>query len=130
MADVSADGEWLTYADAAIRLGIKIDSVKRRAAARKWPRRQGNDGRARVRIPSDAIPDATPAPSPAPTPEVAPDDGGIVARLAVAEARLSDALAERDRWREMAEALRRDLAAERSGASRPTIGFFGRLFGR
>lgn len=55
---------WLTYADAAIRLGIKPDSVKRRARARRWPRRTGNDGLVQVCIPPDVLrgirPDNTP----------------------------------------------------------------------
>lgn len=38
----------MTYAEAAERLGIKPDSVKRRARSRRWPRRVGNDGAARV----------------------------------------------------------------------------------
>ena len=42
-----------------------------------------------------------------------------LARLAVAEARLADALAERDRWREMAERL-----------SQPRTSIFDRLFRR
>lgn len=121
MPDDNADGEWMTYADAAERLRIKPDSVKRRAAARKWARRQGNDGRARVRVPLDAIPDSIPDPIPELAPESIPDDTGIITRLAVAEARLSDLQAalsamheDRDRWQMMAEALRVDLATERS----------------
>lgn len=127
MADDPA-GEWLTYDEAAERLGIKSDSVRRRAAARKWQRRQGNDGRARVLVPLNAIPDSTPVPIPV----VIPDDPGLVARLAVAEARLTDALqtvaegrkalddmkADRDAWKRQAEAL----------ASRP--GWLTKLLGR
>lgn len=114
MAD-DTNGEWLTYADAAIRLGIKADSVRRRAAARKWKRQQGNDGLARVLIPLDAIPDV----SPANTPVVTPDDPALIARLAIAEARLADALqaisdgrkalddmrSDRDAWKRQAETL-------------------------
>lgn len=122
MAD-DTDGEWLTYAEAAERLRIKVDSVKRRAASRKWARRRGNDGLARVLIPRDVIPDNLPAPAPEITPESTPEENGIVARLAVAEARLSDAQnalssmrEDRDRWQSMAAALRADLAAERSAS--------------
>lgn len=47
------------------------------------------------------------------------DSAETLARLAVAEARLSDALADRDRWREMAERL-----------SQPRTWIFDRLFRR
>lgn len=117
MADDS--GEWLTYDDAAVKLGIKADSVRRRAAARKWPRRQGNDGKARVLVPSGAIPDVTPDIQDAITPDnPAPSVVEMQARLLIAEARLEDARnalsemrLERDRWRDQAEAL----------AKRPTL---------
>lgn len=108
-------GEWLTYDDAAVRLGIKADSVRRRAAARKWPRRQGNDGKARVLVPTQAIPDVTPDITDAITPDN-PDVSitEVQARLLIAEARLEDsrnALSEmrleRDSWRSQAEALAR-----------------------
>lgn len=49
--------EWLTYAEAAIRLGIKIDSAKRRARARRWPRRTGNNGHVQICVPADALPE-------------------------------------------------------------------------
>lgn len=47
--------EWLTYAEAAKLLGIKIDSVKRRARARHWPRRTNNGGIVQVAIPADVL---------------------------------------------------------------------------
>lgn len=53
------DAEWLTYAEAAQRLGIKIDSVKRRARSRRWPRRTSNTGVVQVEIPADVLPDAS-----------------------------------------------------------------------
>lgn len=45
------ESNWMTYAEAAISLGIKPESVKRQARAKKWPRMLGNDGRALVKIP-------------------------------------------------------------------------------
>lgn len=118
MADEN-EGEWLTYDEAAERLGIKADSVRRRAASRKWKRRQGNDGKARVFVPLDAIPDRIPDPTPDVTPDSPPQDPMLLARLAVAEARLTDALqaitegkkaledmrSDRDAWRCQAEAM-------------------------
>ncbi|OOY26322.1 hypothetical protein BMI90_18450 [Thioclava sp. L04-15] len=100
--------EWLTYDEAAKALGIKADSVRRRAAARKWPRRTGNDRKARVGIPRDIIPDATPAP----TTDITPDDTDMIQiREELAEARtevrllreqISDLKDDRDAWRELA----------------------------
>lgn len=121
-----SDEVWMTYDEAAASLGIKADSVRRRAAARKWPRRKGNDGKARVGIPPDIIPDAPPAP----TPDVTPDnpDGNLRADLAAAEAkiegleaRLVDTQADRDAWRTQAERL--------ASEARP-IGLIERIFGR
>lgn len=53
------DAEWLTYAEAAQRLGIKSDSVKRRARSRRWLRRTSNTGVVQVAIPADVLPDAS-----------------------------------------------------------------------
>ena len=49
---------WLTYDDMAAALSITPESAKRLAMRRKWPRRQGNDGRALVAVPEDRIADA------------------------------------------------------------------------
>lgn len=51
---------WMTYAEAAERLGIKADSVKRRARARRWSRRTGNDGLVQICIPPEALTDIRP----------------------------------------------------------------------
>lgn len=96
---------WLTYEEAAKRLHIKPDSVRRRAAARKWSRRLGNDGLARVRIPTDAIPpdvggDVTPARTPDTSEELNAarvELSGLRAELAGVRDRLTDAQANRDR---------------------------------
>ena len=110
-------GEWFTWEEAAARLGIKPESVQRRARARRWPRVRGNDGRARVQIPPDAIPDSPPDIREELPPAAPSDTPETLARLAVAEARLADALAlaadlraDRDHWRQQAERL-----AERPG---------------
>lgn len=96
---------WLTYDEAAARLGILPDSVRRRAAARKWARRLGNDGKARVRIPDDAIPpdvrgDVTPAPTPDASEELSAarvELAALRAELVGVRDRLADTQAERDR---------------------------------
>jgi hypothetical protein len=120
MAD-DPDVEWLTYDEAARRLGILPDSVRRRAASRKWPRRVGNDRLARVGIPRSIIPDGAPARIPDD-----PDDSGQLradlaaaqARLEGLEARLADTQSERDR---LADLLERALETRRS--------IWSRLFG-
>lgn len=45
----------VTYAEAGKLLGIKTESVRRRAIARGWKRTTGNDGLARVLIPDTAL---------------------------------------------------------------------------
>lgn len=123
MAD-NPDTVWMTYDEAGRRLGIKSDSVRRRAASRKWPKRIGNDGLARVGIPADIIPDAPPALHP----ENPDESGSIRERLAAAESkiqgleiRLSDTQAERDR---LVRLLEQSLEA------RTVPGFFSNLFRR
>lgn len=96
---------WLTYDEAASRLGILPDSVRRRAAARKWARRMGNDGKARVRIPADAIaPDIRGDVTPARTPDTSEklnearvELSALRAELSGVRDRLADTQAERDR---------------------------------
>ena len=116
---------WLTYADASKRLGIKTESVKRRARSRKWARRVRNDGIAEVCIPDDAL-TASRSMTFRPSPAAPPFDPSLTERVieaetraAVAEARLIDTIADRDHWREMAERL-----------SQPRASIFDRLFRR
>jgi hypothetical protein len=47
------DGQWMTYTEAGVRLGINAEAVRRRADRGKWARMPGNDGRTRVRVPDD-----------------------------------------------------------------------------
>lgn len=123
MIDHADDHIWLTYDEAAQALGIKADSVRRRAAARKWPKRPGNDRTVRVGIPRDAIPDNIPDRihdvTPDRTDEMRADLAASRAEVAGLRDRLADTQAERDR-----------LAAllEKALESRHVVGFFGRLF--
>ena len=48
------DGQWMTYGEAAVRLGVTPEAVRRRAFRSNWARQPGNDGRTRVRVPDDA----------------------------------------------------------------------------
>jgi chromosome segregation ATPase len=45
------DAEWLTYREAAKRLGSNIEAVRQRAIRCRWPRTIGNDKRALIQIP-------------------------------------------------------------------------------
>jgi hypothetical protein len=51
---------WLTYDELAAALGITPDSARRLVARKKWPRRAGNDGKARIGVPAERIPDKPP----------------------------------------------------------------------
>src|SRR5215471_10489621 len=48
------DGQWMTYGEAAVRLGVTPEAVRRRAFRSQWARQPGNDGRTWVRVPDDA----------------------------------------------------------------------------
>lgn len=50
---------WLTYAEAGRALEMQPGSVKRLSFRRKWPRRTGNDGLARVGVPVAELHPAT-----------------------------------------------------------------------
>ena len=128
-------GDWLTYAEAAQRLGIKPESIKKRAIRRGWPRQAGNDGLARIRLPDD-LP-ALPIPGPTP-PDTARDTTGddTRERLAAAETeirllreRLTDLTADRVVLRDaLARAAASQAEIVRPVGSRP--GFLARLLGR
>jgi hypothetical protein len=52
----SSGSQWMTYAEAAQRLGISSEAVRQVAMRRKWPRRRPNDdpfGRVQVLVPAD-----------------------------------------------------------------------------
>lgn len=108
---------FLTYDEAADRLGIKPDSVRRRARARKWPRRKGNDGKAQVGIPPDAL-GADDPPGPPPDTEAAE----LRVENRMLRERLDELREERNRWRDQAERL--------AETRKPVAGIFGRIFRR
>jgi hypothetical protein len=47
----------MTYRELADFLGVEEESARRRAQRARWPRRAGNDGKARVGVPGDVTPD-------------------------------------------------------------------------
>ena len=52
--------EVLTYREIADRLGVSIPAAKMRAKRNAWGVTRGNDGKAHVTVPSDALSDARP----------------------------------------------------------------------
>jgi len=104
-----SDFEFMTYEAAAERLQIAVSSVKRQAARRKWPKRQGNDGRVTVGIPvsrlsGDSHQDSHPDRQ---SDNVSPNLlVQSLRELIEAERRRADASeSDRDAWRGMAERL-------------------------
>lgn len=124
MAD---DHVWLTYDEAATQLGVKPASVRRRAAARRWPKRAGNDRKARVGVPRDVIEAATSrgddrdaridAPTHAPTGDMVSAEIALaraeIAKLTTmvssVERELERVEADRDRWHALATTPRTGL---------------------
>jgi len=113
MAD---DHRLMTYAEAAKLLGIKPDSVKRRARNRKWHRQKNNEGLTLVGIPLSIIPEEAPEdvlgdiqPD---IPADNPDTALLVknAELKTENNMLRDAMddlrSDRDAWRDMAQKRR------------------------
>ena len=102
------DHVFLTYEEAATRLRIKPDSVRRRARARKWPRQVGNDGLTRVGVPSGLLdPDKTPGTPPGAPSGPPPDTETAELRVEnrFLRERMDELREERDRWRTQAERL-------------------------
>ena len=102
------DHVFLTYEEAATRLRIKPDSVRRRARARKWPRQVGNDGLTRVGVPSGLLePDKTPGTPPGAPPGPPPDTEAAELRVEnrFLREQVKELREERDRWRTQAERL-------------------------
>ncbi len=106
---------YLTYDELAERLGISAGSVRNLVRRKRWSRTTGNDGKARIAVPSDALPEAPPmAPPEAPSagpqeaPQVGPQPSGFEADLAALRA-----LVDAERARADAEAARADAEAAR-----------------
>src|SRR3954462_7305555 len=60
MVEPSGDETLLTYVELAERLGCAPDTARLRAKRRGWRIEHGNDGKARVRVPSGMLPDVPP----------------------------------------------------------------------
>jgi hypothetical protein len=132
----------LTYAELAEALRITPASANKLARRRRWPRIPGNDGKARVAVPEEALvrrdipPDVSadiPPDSPLDVPPVSPPDKLIKAleahvetlkaQLAAAEARIDK---QADDMVAYDTAYAAGLAAERAKAERMTAEFAAR----
>lgn len=87
---MQGDTERLTYAEAAARLGCLEKSVSTRAKRRGWKREKGNDGKMRVHIPRDCLPDSIPDNSPDSRGDIGPTVGEaeLMGQIKVLEAKL------------------------------------------
>ena len=127
-----SDVTWLSYTELADRLGIGRQSARQLAIRKRWMRKPGNDGQARVGVPLEALtrPDTGKPTRPATRPEAGsetcseeaatPSDDAPVLRVQVARleeriqglnrlldetTRQRDELREeRDRWAKVADA--------------------------
>ena len=101
----------LTYDEIAERFGITLPSARNLVRRKRWRRTVGNDGRARVDVPTEAVkaPPAVPLEVPPVAPSPVSESALVIARLEVqidglkalvdAERRRADAAeADRDRW--------------------------------
>ena len=121
---------WMTYREAGDRLGIKTDSVRRRAASRKWERRPGNDGKTRVGIPAHVIPDNTrevTPDNPDTSPDITPDS--ISVELAEARADVARLEGQADGLRQQIDDLREDRDRWHAVATAPRQSWINRLRG-
>jgi hypothetical protein len=101
--------EWLTYEEVAERLHVTVRAARARAFRGLWSKTQGNDGRARVRLPDKA-------PNPPRVTTVRPTESAASALLHALEAHNTTLMAD-------VEALRAQLAAERAMTEKAVAAF-------
>lgn len=113
----------LTYAELGDRLGIGADGARFKARRAGWPVTQGNDGRARVRVRANELPDQPPE-QPQRSGDRRTIDPDLLADLRRAHAdRLADQIAraeaaehEAELWRSKAEQARSEAERHRAVA--------------
>ncbi|WP_406855192.1 hypothetical protein ABEG18_22020 [Alsobacter sp. KACC 23698] len=110
--------DWYTYAEAAKALGISTEAARQRAARFGWRRQLGNDGKARVQVPEEAIGSDRPVKRPDERPMSAPDDRTVDRPddRAALTAHIETLKAEVARLDALAAEHRADLRQERSRA--------------
>ena len=50
-----SDVRWLAYDEVAAAFGIRRGSARQLATRKQWPRRKGNDGKARMGVPAEDL---------------------------------------------------------------------------
>lgn len=119
------DGKWLSYADAAVALGMTPESVRQRARREHWRKQLGNDGKALILVPADTdrIPpadtdDIAPALRPVKRPEPDTAFAALQARFTEMEARAVELRAdvERERGERLQERERADRLTDEVAA--------------
>jgi hypothetical protein len=83
--------EWLTYKEAAAVLGVSAENVRHRAIRGRWPRRVGNDKRAKIQLPESPNPVRTPREPPREPPS---EQGSNPQTIKALQARVEDLIAE------------------------------------
>lgn len=112
---MKSETRMLTYAEAARIMGIKVESVMRRARNRKWHKELGNDGLARVAVPLAVLPSESPPDHPRDDLPGHPTENPVqLAQIAALQTEVRmlrevmvDLRADRDAWRDVAQARRR-----------------------
>ena len=128
---------WLTYSDAAALLGMTVDSLRHKARRECWGKRLGNEGKALVLVPLDALPPAGDAPGgmggdppgdapavrPAKRPASPPEHDAVamhLARIADLEQRIAELRRDLDTARQDRDRERDERQVERDRADRVT----------
>ena len=134
--------QWMTYAEVAEAMGVKVQAVQKRAKRNNWPKRIDNEtGKAKIQIDLDALDIRGRTPSVHTPPQVHPETPidqkrltELEVKLEAAEVRISD-LQERigelkvdqQEKREIIEGL---LEVLQDQSPPPSKGLFGWLLGR
>lgn len=103
----------MTYADAAKILGVKVDSIKRRARNRGWKRLKGNDGLVRIGVPIEILtssemdnPPDRPSDDTADTVRLEKQVSALEVEVKMLRERQGELIEDRDAWKAMAQRRR------------------------
>jgi len=102
-------GEWLTYRELGVRLGVSVEAARRRALRARWTRQSGNDGRSRVLLPDDYEIDRRPDGAPDVRPDVSVTNDSHAALVHALESHIKTLQAD-------VEALKEQTAAPNTAA--------------